>query len=420
MPPAGDLHLKSTATSAIDHGVSVSSVTDDWDGDGRPVGPASDIGADEYGGTTQTTTYTISGAVRTSSGAGVSGVTVTLSGAATATRTTDTAGAYSFTGLTAGATYTAVASKSGYTMSPSSRTFNALAANQSGADFTATATASSDTTKPTVSMTAPAGGATVSGTSVTVSANASDNVGVAGVQFTLDGANLGAEDTASPYSVTWNSTTVANGSHLLTAVARDAAGNSTTSTTVTVTVSNTSPNPPPSSGPCPCSIWSASTTPAGMANEANALELGVKFTTDTAGTISGVRFYKYAQNTGTHVGNLWSSTGTKLATVTFSGESGSGWQQATFATPVAVNANTTYVVSYHTDKGYYADNQAGLTAAVDRAPLHVPASTSSSGNGVYRYGASGFPARRGTRATIGSMSCSRPVRPGRRHWGRRR
>ena len=63
---------------------------------------------------------------------------------------------------------------------------------------------------------------------MTVSANAADNVGVAGVQFKLDGANLGAEDTASPYSASWNTTTATNGSHTLTAVARDAAGNTTT------------------------------------------------------------------------------------------------------------------------------------------------------------------------------------------------
>jgi YD repeat-containing protein len=77
----------------------------------------------------------------------------------------------------------------------------------------------------------------VSGTT-TVGASASDNVGVAGVQFLLDGANLGAEDTASPYSIAWNTTTVNNGSHTLTAVARDAAGNRTTSAPVTVSVSN--------------------------------------------------------------------------------------------------------------------------------------------------------------------------------------
>ena len=87
-----------------------------------------------------------------------------------------------------------------------------------------------DTTAPTVSVTAPANGATVSGT-VTLTATASDNVGVAGVQFLVDGASrLGSEDTTAPYGVSWNTTTVANGTHTLTAVARDAAGNTNTST----------------------------------------------------------------------------------------------------------------------------------------------------------------------------------------------
>src|SRR5439155_21217088 len=95
-----------------------------------------------------------------------------------------------------------------------------------------------DTTAPTVSLTAPANGATVSGSSVTVSANASDNVGVVGVQFKLDGANLGAEDSSASYSVSWNTTSIANGTHTLTGVARDAAGNQTTSAAATVTVSN--------------------------------------------------------------------------------------------------------------------------------------------------------------------------------------
>ena len=104
-------------------------------------------------------------------------------------------------------------------------------------DFTFT---TRDGTAPTVSVTAPSPGATVSGT-VTVNGNASDNVGVAGVQFRVDGSNLGAEDTAPPYSVSWNTTTLANGSHAVTAVARDAAGNQRTSAGVTVTVSNTSP-----------------------------------------------------------------------------------------------------------------------------------------------------------------------------------
>jgi len=95
---------------------------------------------------------------------------------------------------------------------------------------------------PTVTITSPASGATVSGT-ISVTANASSNVGVAGVQFKLDGANLGAEATAAPYSTLWNTTTASNGSHTLTAVARDTAGNQATSNPVTVTVSNAPPPP---------------------------------------------------------------------------------------------------------------------------------------------------------------------------------
>jgi len=105
---------------------------------------------------------------------------------------------------------------------------------------------SPDNTPPTVSITSPASGATVSGT-INVTASASDNQGVAGVQFQLDGVNGGGEDTTAPYSISWNTTSASNGSHTLTAVARDAAGNRTTSNPVTITVSNTAPPPPPPS-----------------------------------------------------------------------------------------------------------------------------------------------------------------------------
>ena len=102
-----------------------------------------------------------------------------------------------------------------------------------------------DTTAPTVLMTGPANGSTVSAT-LSVTATASDGVGVAGVQFLLDGAPLAAEDTTSPYSVSWTTTTAANGSHQLAARARDAAGNQTTSAAITVIVDNTSgPEPGP-------------------------------------------------------------------------------------------------------------------------------------------------------------------------------
>ena len=121
-----------------------------------------------------------------------------------------------------------------------SHILTAVARDLLGVQYTSnsvTVTVFNDTTPPTVSITALANGATVSGT-ISVSADASDNVGVAGVQFLLDGAALGAEDTAAPYSVALDTTKVANGSHTLAATARDAAGNRATSLAVTVTVSN--------------------------------------------------------------------------------------------------------------------------------------------------------------------------------------
>jgi hypothetical protein len=143
---------------------------------------------------------------------------------------------------------------------------------------------------------------------------------------------------------------------------------------------------------CPCTIWSPSATPAQIANDASAVELGMRFRSETNGRITGVRFYKGAANTGTHTGSLWSNTGTLLATVTFSGETASGWQQMNFSTPVAITANTTYVISYHTNTGNYAVNGGFFTAGgVDNPPLHALADGVDGLNGVYLYGAGGFP-----------------------------
>jgi subtilisin family serine protease len=102
-------------------------------------------------------------------------------------------------------------------------------------------TVANDTASPTVALTNPGAG-TVAGT-VNVAGTASDDLGVAGVQFTLDGAPLGAEDTTAPYEVSWNSTSSANGVHVLAAVARDAAGHTTTAASVSVTVANDTASP---------------------------------------------------------------------------------------------------------------------------------------------------------------------------------
>ena len=112
------------------------------------------------------------------------------------------------------------------------------AGNRSGKATLTGATSPCDTVAPTISITAPSSGATVSG-NVTLSADASDNLSLVGVQFAVDGSNVGAEDTTPPYSIAWNSNAVSNGAHSITAAARDLSGNTTTATSVGVNVSNT-------------------------------------------------------------------------------------------------------------------------------------------------------------------------------------
>ena len=136
-------------------------------------------------------------------------------------------------------------------------------------------------------------------------------------------------------------------------------------------------------------LWSTSAVPqVASVTDAQPVELGVKFRSSAPGTVMSVRFYKGTGNTGTHTGSLWSSSGARLAAVTFSGETNSGWQSASFASPVPIAAGVTYVVSYHTDAGHYAANSGYFTTARARGSLTAP----SGSNGVYRYGiASGFP-----------------------------
>jgi mono/diheme cytochrome c family protein len=100
----------------------------------------------------------------------------------------------------------------------------------------------SDTVAPTVSISAPAAASTISGAAVTLSATAADNVGVVGVQFYLDGAPVGTEDLTAPYSIALDTTALLNGAHVISAKARDAAGNSTMANNVNVTVNNANAN----------------------------------------------------------------------------------------------------------------------------------------------------------------------------------
>jgi Domain of unknown function (DUF4082)/Bacterial Ig domain/Fibronectin type III domain/Lysyl oxidase len=137
----------------------------------------------------------------------------------------------------------------------------------------------------------------------------------------------------------------------------------------------------------PDTILGAGTPATVDSGDGRSVELGVKFTSEAPGSITGIRFYKASTNTGTHIGSLWSATGTLLAAATFTSETASGWQQVNFSTPVAISANTTYIAGYLAPKGHYSDTlSAFATSGVSNPPLSALAN-SISPNGVYTYSA---------------------------------
>jgi hypothetical protein len=138
-------------------------------------------------------------------------------------------------------------------------------------------------------------------------------------------------------------------------------------------------------------LWPDNPTPTitDEPNDALSVELGVKFQVDVSGFITGIRFYKGTTNTGTHVGHIWSSNGTSLATATFANETASGWQEVTFSSPVPVAAETTYVASYHANGGHYAhDDDYFITDGQNNGSLHALQDGSDGANGVFKYSAS--------------------------------
>jgi hypothetical protein len=222
---------------------------------------------------------------------------------------------------------------------------------------------------------------------ITSSSTASGTVGVAfSYQITATNNPTGFNATGLPAGLSVNTTTglisgtpTAAGSFSVTISANNAAG--TGSATLALTIA--------ASGSTTASLFNPSDTPANVtANDANAVNLGVKFQASTNGTVTGIRFYKGPQNTGTHIGALWSTAGKLLASGTFVGETASGWQQVNFSTAVSITANTTYIASYHTNKGEYSYDANYFANSHTNGPLIAPSSSSSGGNGVYRYGTS--------------------------------
>src|SRR5262249_54491059 len=134
-----------------------------------------------------------------------------------------------------------------------------------------------------------------------------------------------------------------------------------------------------------CNIFTTQVPTETTGNDGQALELGVKFRSVVPGLIKGIRFYKTTGNSGTHTGELYSSTGTRLAQATFTGETATGWQTVTFNTPVAINANTTYVAAYFSSAGNYVGTSNYFTTAVLNSPLTALADGTDGSNGLYLY-----------------------------------
>jgi len=181
------------------------------------------------------------------------------------------------------------------------------AGNMAQANLTVTL---GDTSPPTIAVTTPVAGATLT-TTVAVSGSATDNVGVAGVQFKLDGVNLGAEVTAAPYAVTWNTTATPDGVHVLSAVARDAAGNMATSGGVSVTVSNGSARvidvTPPAISQVSMSVTSTRATIGWTTNEPSdtQVEYGVTNSYGTLAPLDTTRQPSHSQVINGLAPNTW-------------------------------------------------------------------------------------------------------------------
>lgn len=251
------------------------------------------------------------------------------------------------------------------------------------------ASASSDTTGPAVTIDLPAVDATVPVLSpVTISGTAAEVGGgvLARVEVSVDGGTVWHKANGlQSWSFTWTPGTMGPAEIKVRAV--DDSVNIGAAATRSITV-----------GPrtCPCAVFPDEAQPTRVdAGDPNAVELGAKFRTTTAASVIGVRFYKSALNTGTHLGRIWSSSGQLLASGTFGNETASGWQTVIFADPVPVAANRTYVVSYFAPNGHYsADTRYFTNKGAGIAPVEELRSGVSGANGVYRYGTGGgFPSQ---------------------------
>ena len=242
-----------------------------------------------------------------------------------------------------------------------------------------------DALAPSSTIVTPVHNTTVGGPSITISGTSVDNGSgaVAGVEVSVDnGATWNTATGLENWSYTFSPT--GYGSITIKVRAWDDLGNIEvpgapgTANCITISLS----------GPFNHSVFNPSypTNPPQLFTGAP-VELGMKFQSQVAGVVAGFRYYKGASVTGTHIGHLWTSTGTLLASATFTNETASGWQSVNLNTPVAIDANTTYIVSYFTSSGDFVKVDPFFTTAIVNGFLKGLANGEDGGNGVYAYDA---------------------------------
>ncbi|MEV7661216.1 DUF4082 domain-containing protein [Paenarthrobacter sp. NPDC089316] len=242
------------------------------------------------------------------------------------------------------------------------------------------ASASSDLTGPTVTITAPANAATIAhGTNVTVTGTATDTGGVvAGVEVSTDG---GTTWHPAQGKGSWTYSYIQKGLDTASIQVRAVDDSANIGAVATRNLTLTGPY----------SVFGQTVPATTDSGDGGAYEMGLQFTPSVNGFVTGVRFYKSTANTGTHTGSLWSSTGTRLATATFTNETASGWQSVLFSQPVSVSAGQKYTVSYWAPKGHYATKDYQWASfGFNDPPLKVAGGFGAEPAGVYNT-SQGFP-----------------------------
>lgn len=233
---------------------------------------------------------------------------------------------------------------------------------------------STDTTAPTTVIVSPAGSSSFAhGSVVAVTGTAADVGGrVAGVEVSTDG---GTTWHPAQGRTNWTYSYIQQGAGAQTIFARaidDSANYAPAGVSRAITVTG------------PSSVFGAEVPETASANDAGSIELGLRFSPESDGFVTGVRFFKGATNRGAHTGSLWDANGSRLASVAFSNETATGWQTAEFLNPVQVSAGMQYTVSYSAPSGGYSmTNSYWPYKSRSTSPVIVSAAVGTQTAGVF-------------------------------------